>query len=314
MKRIWLILSGLMLCAAPATVQGQFTYTTNGSTITLTGYSGNYGPVVISNFVTSIGDSTHYPFYANMNVTGVTIPGSVTSIGYAAFYGCPNLAKATLGNGLAGIGDYAFYNNVSLLNITIPASVTNFGNDSFASCTSLTNATFASGLAAIGEAAFAACASLTSVTIPGSVTSIGEDAFADCSSLTSVYFTGNAPAADTTVFAILNGNGYQIGYDAATAYYLPGTTGWSSPFAGIPAVLWNPAIQAGGAGFGVKTNHFGFYITNSANLTVVVQACTNLANPVWTSLQTVTLAGGAYYFSEPLKTNISSRFYGLGLP
>ena len=306
MKRIWLILLDLLLWAAPAAVQGQFTYTTNGSTITLTGYSGNYGPVVISNFVTSIGDSAHYAFYNNLNVTGVTIPGSVTSIGYAAFYGCPNLATQPLDNGLASIGDFAFYSNISLLNITIPGSVTNFGNDSFAYCTSLTNATFANGLANIGQAAFANCSSLTSVIIPGSVTSISDAAFAN-SGLTSAYFTGNAPAADSTVFSSDNN---------ATACYLPGTGGWSD-FAGntgLSVVLWNPAIQAGGAGFGVKTNHFGFYITNTADLTVVVQASTNLASPVWTSLQTVTLTNGAYYFSEPLKTNTSGRFYGLGLP
>lgn len=306
MKKTWLFLLGLLLWVAPAAVQGQFTYATNGSTITLTGYSGNYGPVVISNFVTSIGDSGHYAFYNNMNVTGVTIPGSVTSIGYASFYGCPNLATATLGNGLASISNYAFAFCGSLTSITIPGSVTNFGDDVFLYCTSLTNAAFASGLANIGQAAFANCSSLTSVIIPGSVTSISDAAFAN-SGLTSVYFTGNAPAADSTVFASDNN---------ATAYYLPGTGGWTD-FAGntgLSVVLWNPAIQAGGAGFGLITNHFGFYITNSANLTVVVQACTNLASPVWTPLQTVTLTNGAYYFSEPLKTNTSSRFYGLGFP
>ena len=302
MKRIWLIPLCLLLCAAPATVQGQFTYTTNGSMITLTGYSGNYGPVVISNFVTSIGD---YAFYNNAQVSAISIPSNVTHIGYVAFYGCPNLAGATLAHGLASISNYAFAFCGSLTSITIPGSVTNFGDDVFLYCTSLTNATFASGLATIGEAAFAYCGSLAGVIIPGSVTSISDAAFTN-SGVTSAYFTGNAPAADSTVFSS----------DNATAYYLPGTGGWSD-FAGntgLSVVLWNPAIQSGGAGFGVKTNHFGFYITNAANLTVVVQASTNLASPVWTALQTVTLTNGAYYFSEPLKTNTSSRFYGLGLP
>jgi hypothetical protein len=79
-------------------------------------------------------------------------------------------------------------------------------------------------------------------------------------------------------------------------------------------VLWNPLIQAGGSNFGVVSDQFGFNITGTNNFTVVVEACADLANPVWTPLQTVTLSNGSFFFSEPLQTNISSRFYGLGLP
>ena len=86
--------------------------------------------------------------------------------------------------------------------------------------------------------------------------------------------------------------------DNVTVYYLPGTTGWSTTFAGLPAVLWNPLIQTGDASFGVQNNQFGFDITGAANLTVVVEACTNLASPVWTPLQTVTLTNGLFYFSD----------------
>jgi len=99
-----------------------------------------------------------------------------------------------------------------------------------------------------------------------------------------------------------------------TVYYLPGTTGWGSTFSGRPAVLWNPGMSTGDASFGVQTNYFGFNITNAANLTVVVEVCTNLASPVWVPLATNTLAKGVFYFSEPFQANVSGRFYGLGLP
>jgi hypothetical protein len=46
----------------------------------------------------------------------------------------------------------------------------------------------------------------------------------------------------------------------------------------------------------------------------VVEACTNLANPVWIPLTTNTLVNGVFYFSDRQWTNSSSRFYGLGLP
>jgi hypothetical protein len=47
---------------------------------------------------------------------------------------------------------------------------------------------------------------------------------------------------------------------------------------------------------------------------IVVEACTNLANPLWLSLETNTLSGGSCYFSDPLWTNQPARFYRLRSP
>jgi hypothetical protein len=102
----------------------------------------------------------------------------------------------------------------------------------------------------------------------------------------------------------------------ATVYYLPGTTGWSnfSSTTGLPAVLWNPMIQTEDGRFGVSSNQFGFDITGTNNFTFVVEACTDLANPIWIPLQTNTLANGSFYFSDPQWANYPARYYGLGLP
>jgi hypothetical protein len=92
--------------------------------------------------------------------------------------------------------------------------------------------------------------------MPGSVTNIGGNAFYACVSLTNVYFTGNAPTADSSIFG-----GYEVCQPVpVTVYYLPGTTGWSNTFAGVPALLWNPLIQTGHGSFGVRDNQFGFNI------------------------------------------------------
>jgi hypothetical protein len=88
----------------------------------------------------------------------------------------------------------------------------------------------------------------------------------------------------------------------------------ASPFDGLTAVLWNPQVQASGASFGVRTNRFGFNIIGTSGLVVVVEACTNLANPTWSPLQTNTLTGSPVYFSDPQWTNHARRFYGLGVP
>ena len=121
------------------------------------------------------------------------------------------------------------------------------------------------------------------------------------------YFAGTAPIADSNVFSD----------DSATVYYLPGTTGWSNTFAGRPTVFWflpNPLILNNGPGPGVQSNAFGFTISWATNISVVVGACTNLANPDWVPLRTNALTNGSFYFSDPQWKNFPGRFYRISAP
>ena len=99
-----------------------------------------------------------------------------------------------------------------------------------------------------------------------------------------------------------------------TVYYLPGTTGWGPTFAFRPTALWKPQVQTSDASFGVRTNRFGFNIAWASDLVIVVEACTNLANPVWSPVGTNTLTGGSSYFSDAQWTNYPARFYRLRSP
>jgi hypothetical protein len=297
---------------------------------------GKAGSYTISNSVTTIRDGA---FSGCRGLTNVTIPDSVTSIGNDAFIGATRLASVTIGNSVTNIGLEAF-RYCSLTNVTIPDSVTSIGVSAFMYCPYLTSVTigksvssiggfafYGSGLTSvtipdrvtsIGNNAFAWCDSLTNVAIPGSVTNIGQQAFSDCFILTGVYFHGNAPIADSSVFSV--DNSYPPVYSTdpnATVYYLPGTTGWGSRFGGRPTALWflpNPLILNSGPGFGVQTNRFGFIISWATNIPVVVEACTNLANPAWYPLQTNTLTGGSSYFGDPQWTNHPARLYRLRSP
>jgi hypothetical protein len=235
-----------------------------------------------------------------------TIPGSVSGISASAFAGCDTLTGITIPQSVTSIGDDAFAYCYDLAAATIPASITHLGADAFYGCNDLTNLTIDAGLTNIGNFAFYGCYGLTSVTIPASISGLGEGAFEWCIHLTNVYFLGDAPFADSTVFVHDN--------SSPTAYYLPDTTGWSSPFAGLVAALWNPLIQTSDGSFGLSNNQFGFNITGMANIPIVVEASTNLATPLWTPLQSLTLTNGLFYFSDPQWTNYPGRFYRISSP
>ena len=102
--------------------------------------------------------------------------------------------------------------------------------------------------------------------------------------------------------------------DSATVYYLPGTTGWGTTYGGRPTALWRPQVQASEAGPGAGTTQFGFQINWVGGMTVVVEACTNVANPIWLPVSTDTLAGGSSCFSDSKWANYPARFYRLRSP
>jgi len=224
-------------------------------------------------------------------------------------YGCI-FTNIIIPDSIDSISDFAFDYCRSLTRITFPNSVTNIGYCAFGNCTSLTNITIPGSVSSIGDEIFYACQSLSNATIASGVSSIAFEMFDTCTNLTSVFFGGNAPA--------VVGDGFygQVFDDdtKATVYYLPGTTGWSNTYWYVPAVPWNPQVQNGGASFGVRSNQFGFNITGTTNIPIVVEACTNLANPVWTPLTNVSLTNGSFYFSDPQWTNYPGRFYGIGFP
>ena len=76
----------------------------------------------------------------------------------------------------------------------------------------------------------------------------------------------------------------------------------------------NPQVVTDDEHFGVKTNRFGFTIAGYSNVVVVVQAATNLANPLWLPVQTNILTGGTAYFSDPQWADHRDRFYRLCAP
>ena len=168
--------------------------------------------ITIPEGVTSIGDGVFYGcsnlervvincanvgnwFGGNDAIKEVVLGENVTSIWYA-FRDCSNLTSVTIPEGVTTIGYYAFSGCSSLASVTIPKSVTSIGSSAFEYCSSLTSIAIPEGVTSIGEQAFRYCSSLTSITIPESVTTIGESAFYGCSFAHS-NFKNNSACTDS---------------------------------------------------------------------------------------------------------------------
>lgn len=95
------------------------------------------------------------------SLKSITIPDSVTSIGYSAFSGCTSLENVTLSRRISSIADYTFQNCTSLKTITIPDAVTSIGANAFNGCSALTSVTTGDFINTVGASAFDNCPNLT---------------------------------------------------------------------------------------------------------------------------------------------------------
>ena len=201
------------------------------------------------------------------NISSITIPDSITSIGQRAFYFSRGLTsvyitdiaawcaidfRGSLSNPLevaqnlyvngelvtdliipdsvTSIGDQAFAGCTSLTSIVIPDSVTSIGDEAFTGCAGLTSITIPDGVTSIGDSAFYGCDSLTSIVIPDGVTSIGDSAFYGCESLTSIVIPDSVTSIGDSTF---------YGCDSLTSIVIPDgvTTIGDSAFFGCGSLM-----------------------------------------------------------------------------
>ena len=148
---------------------------------------------VVLNGTTAIGS---YAFYG-CNITEITIPSSVKSIGSCAFSECWSLSRVniedlaswcaigfenTTANPLY-YGEALYLGGEHLTEITIPSTVTSIAAYAFCGC-DLTEITIPGGVKTIGAYAFYECYFLRFAIVPQSVTTMGAYAFSGCDELT----------------------------------------------------------------------------------------------------------------------------------
>lgn len=113
----------------------------------------------------------------NASLSGdLIIPDSITYIGNESL-ASSNLTSVTLPDSIKSLGSYAFMNCKSLVSTNIPDGITRIGTYTFANCKSLTSIDIPNSVTSIGNGAFNGCTSLASIDIPSSVTTIYSDAF-----------------------------------------------------------------------------------------------------------------------------------------
>ncbi len=226
---------------AHAAVSGDWTYMDNGDgTATITGNSSTSASVLTipdtleGLTVTTIASDA----FIEHPMTGVVVPGTVTTINSQAFKGCTALASVDIAEGLTFIGSYAFQNCAMLTSIAVPDSVETIEEGAFYSCIlletvvlpdtltdfpkylfyanrKLTVINFPSALETVGYGAFYSCSALPSITLPSLVSSIGERAFSYCDSIVTLDLS-NTIITEVPADMFIRGN-------KLDAVYLPDT-------------------------------------------------------------------------------------------
>ena len=170
-------------------IGSQATVTNRGTASSLNNndYPGdvNIPPTVTYNGKTySVTAISHSAFYGCSSMTSITIPNSISSIGYyQTFYGCTGLSSIKVAN------DNPYYDSRNNCNAIIETA----SNKLIAGCK---NTVIPNTVTAIGSYAFSR-GGLTSITIPNSVSSIDNYAFTGCTGLTDIKVVNDNPYYDS---------------------------------------------------------------------------------------------------------------------
>lgn len=169
---------------------GDIYYTSDGSSVTITGCASTATDLVIPGTIDDLPVKTigREAFMGNTTLKSIVMPDSVEVISSYAFWGSSNVSIEKFPANLKTIGIGAFYRCNQLINVTIPDGVTDVPQYAFYWCDNLNKFYAGANLKTIGSNAFTYCDGLVKADLSG-VETIGDDAFNDCDLLTDVTIT-----------------------------------------------------------------------------------------------------------------------------
>ncbi|MBQ7345825.1 MAG: leucine-rich repeat protein, partial [Oscillospiraceae bacterium] len=153
----------------------------------------NMEGITIAETVSTIGA---YAF-SGSGLVMATIPAGVTELEDYLFSKCTSLREVTLSDGITTVGDRVFNGCTSLIGGFLPDSVTTMGTATFYGCTSMQMSNVPMGMKEVPSYTFYNCGAMTSVGLSDGLETIGSYAFYKCGALESV----TIPQTVTTIGA-----------------------------------------------------------------------------------------------------------------
>jgi uncharacterized protein (TIGR02145 family) len=163
----------------------------------ITGYGLFDGCTNISGTITipnSVVTMYGYEFRNCINITGLVLSSSLTSIGPNSFEGCTGLnTSITIPNGVTSIGSECFKNSW-VTGLVLPNSYTNIGpNYPLIYMIKLNNITLGNAVTNIGYLGIYGCPLLPSITLPSTISTLGQYALSDCTTLMEIICNAVTP-------------------------------------------------------------------------------------------------------------------------
>ena len=183
--------TGLTSISIPATVKGLGAYAfQNCGALTSVVFEGADDGTCS---LLTIGD---YAFDGCTELTGVTIPASVTTLGKYAFRGCVKFTAMTVPETVTKLGGGNLFENCTELTTVAWNTSYNIPDNAFKGCSKLETITINPEVQKIGKCVFQSCEALKAIELPESLTALGgtssvsvttdASVFAGCTSLKSV--------------------------------------------------------------------------------------------------------------------------------
>lgn len=145
--------------------------------------------VTLPNSITDMGYST---FRANPTLQRINVPTGMDYVPYDFVVDCPNLKQVVMHNGIRRVGHNAFINCTSLASIDLNDQITDIEYDAFSGCSALQIEKLPAALTHIGGRAFQGTTAMRGTfTVPATVTAVDDNAFAG-SGLDGIVFAGAA--------------------------------------------------------------------------------------------------------------------------